>query len=977
MFLTKIFGTKNQRDLNKIQKFVATINVLEVEMQSLTDVQLRQKTTDFRQRIDNGATLDQLLVEVFAVVREAGVRALGLRHFDVQLIGGIALHRGMIAEMKTGEGKTLVATLAAYLNALNGSVHIVTVNDYLSKRDGSWMGPLYNFLGLNVGIIQSLAVGEQNSFTMPWQEFTQNKIQLNPTTRQQSYECDIVYGTNNEFGFDYLRTNMVLQEQERLQKQHHFAIVDEVDSILIDEARTPLIISGPVQNQKDLYIKVNGLIKPLILQPEGHSKILERFRKDDYFDWQKKSFFAALTLDSKCTNLLQQIQNSDKNLSRSNDQKRQLELINQIIEALEKDYTIDEKTRNAELTDKGFEKMERAVIQARLMPESESLYSSKNISLLQLIQNAIKAHNLFKRNVDYIIQANEIILIDEHTGRKLPGRRLSEGLHQSIEAKERLSIQDESQTFAATTFQNYFRLYNKLSGMTGTADTEAYEFKQIYNLSVLAIPTNVIVQRLDVNDKIYINKDAKYRAVTKAIKEVSAKGAPVLVGTITIEVSELMHTYLQKAGIKHNVLNAKFHEKEADIVAEAGGPGSVTIATNMAGRGTDIVLGGNLDALIAKQEAKKGSPLSDVELKEINNLWRKDQQKVLAAGGLHIIGTERHESRRIDNQLRGRSGRQGDPGQSCFYLSMDDDLMRLFASDKVRSIMQKLGMDEDEVIEHSMVNNSIEKAQRKVETRNFDMRKALLEYDDVANGQRQVIYQLRNELLDSEHVGDIIANVRDDAIHHLIDQYMPEQMMEEEYDLQGLSAELSTQFNITIDLQQFIEQGGREELKQHLSQVLTENYRKKMLTFPKQLSHIEFERSIVLQIIDEKWRSHLYAMDSLRAGINLRSYAQKNPKQEYKRESFLMFQSLLDDIKLEVCSYLAKVKLLSTEEIEKIEEMRRKEKEFQEQLRLQQANRGNSKKAEPIKRDIPKLGRNAPCHCGSGKKFKACHGKVA
>ena len=973
MFFTKIFGTKNQRELKKNQKIIAAINDLEPALQQLSDLELRNKTTEFKQRLANGETVDELLIEAFAVVREASVRATGLRHFDVQLIGGVALHRGTIAEMKTGEGKTLVATLATYLNALEGSVHIVTVNDYLSKRDGSWMAPIYNFLGLDVGIIQSSAVGEHNSHKLSSADFYDNdkQIVVNSSNRAESYDCDVVYGTNNEFGFDYLRTNMILQKNQRLQKSHHFAIVDEVDSILIDEARTPLIISGPVKNQKELYTKVNALIKHLVLQPSGHTRVLERMLKDDYFDWFKQDFFAGLEFDNNCQRLLNQLWDTKK----ADDETRE-QLIAQIKQQLEKDFAVDEKSRTADLTDKGFEKMEKAVIQSRLMPANESLYSSKNISLLQLIQNSLKAHFLFKRNIDYILNGGEVVLIDEHTGRKMPGRRLSEGLHQAIEAKERVTIQDESQTLASTTFQNYFRLYSKLAGMTGTADTEAYEFKQIYNLDVLVIPTNVEIKRKDLNDKIYINKPAKYKAVINEIKKVATKGAPVLLGTISIEVSELMHKLLTQAKVKHNVLNAKFHEQEAEIIAQAGEPGAVTIATNMAGRGTDIVLGGNLEAKLANKAKKLDRELTAAELATEKQSWQQSRDKVLAAGGLHIIGTERHESRRIDNQLRGRAGRQGDAGLSCFYLSMEDDLMRLFASDRVRAIMQRLGMDEDEVIEHSMVNNSIEKAQRKVETRNFDMRKSLLEYDDVANGQRQVIYELRNDLIDSEEVTDLITSTRSDAVAMLVDRYLPQHLMEEEYQLEALEQELEASFAYKIDLAKFFENNDRTQLIDHIEQELISRYSQKLANFPEQLSRVEFERSVILQIIDDKWHSHLYSMDGMRAGINLRSYAQKNPMQEYKRESFAMFQILLEDIKLEITSFLAKVKLLTTEEIAKIEEQRAKQIEYQKQLELQNKN-SDSQKVEPVTRDTPKLGRNAPCHCGSGKKYKVCHGKIS
>jgi preprotein translocase subunit SecA len=918
-FFRKIFGSSNSRKLKKLHKIVRQINAFEESIQGLTDEALRDKTAAFKARFDEGEALDKLLPEAFAVVREASKRTLGLRHFDVQMIGGIVLHQGDIAEMKTGEGKTLVATLPAYLNGLTGNgVHIVTVNDYLASRDANWMRPLYEFLGLTVGVI----VGGQMQ-----QE------------KKAAYNASITYGTNNEFGFDYLRDNMAFRIEDKLQRKLNFAIVDEVDSILIDEARTPLIISGAAQDSSKQYLAINELIPGLergeAPAETGPTMALEREEKVESGH-----------------------------------------------------FMVDEKTRQVELTEAGHEHLEELLTQRKLLNEGESLYSAANLGLLHHIHSALKAHYLFHKDVEYIVKDGRIVLIDEHTGRTMEGRRLSEGLHQAIEAKEGLEIQSESQTLASTTFQNYFRLYNTLSGMTGTADTEAFEFKQIYDLDVVVIPPNTPMQRIDKNDLVFLSMEEKFEAIVNDIKEFSAKGAPILVGTASIETSEMLSKFLTKEKIKHEVLNAKFHEKEAFIIAQAGRPGVVTIATNMAGRGTDIVLGGNWETEVAAMD----SPTPE-QIAAAKDAWQQRHDQVLEAGGLHIIGTERHESRRIDNQLRGRSGRQGDPGYSRFYLSLEDSLMRIFASDRVKSFMQKLGMERGEAIEHGMVSKSIEKAQRKVEGRNFDIRKQLLEYDNVANDQRTIVYRQRNQVMASDDIGELVGSMRDEVADEVISSHIPPQSIFEQWDLDGLEQAMEAEFAIHLPVKAWLEEDEKlyeETLREKIKQALTDAYTTKRETVGEKMALLE--KQIVLQILDTLWKEHLAAMDQLRQGIFLRGYAGKNPKQEYKREAFALFQNLLSRLQHDVIRFLSHVQVRSPEEIDAIERARDAER-AREKIKFQHAeasamqSEGASSAAEgsasaqdngaPFVREEPKLGRNDPCHCGSGKKFKHCHGRLS
>ncbi len=894
-----VFGSKNDRELKRMGKLVKQVNELEAEFSTLTDEQITAKSGAFKHRFQQGETLDQLLPEAFASVREASKRTLGMRHFDVQLLGGITLHEGRIAEMRTGEGKTLVATLAAYLNALSGrGVHIVTVNDYLASRDANWMRPLYEFLGLKVGVIQS---------------------QQNPDDKRDAYAADITYGTNNEFGFDFLRDNMVLRKEDKAQRPMNFAVVDEVDSILIDEARTPLIISGAAEDSSQMYRKMNQLIprlQPQQEEQEGH-------------------------------------------------------------------YVVDEKTRQVELTEAGHQLVEELMISEGLLEENDSLYSAVNLNLLHHAHAALRAHTLFKRNIDYIVQNNQVVLIDEHTGRTMLGRRLSEGLHQALEAKEEVAIQSESQTLASTTFQNYFRLYPKLAGMTGTADTEAYEFHQIYGLDVVVIPTNQAVKREDLNDLVYLSMEEKFQAVVEDIKKCQDKLAPVLVGTASIESSEEMSRRLKKAGIKHEVLNAKFHAREAEIIAQAGRPGAVTIATNMAGRGTDIVLGGNWEAEIESLE----NPSED-QINAVKADWQQRHDQVIKSGGLHIIGTERHESRRIDNQLRGRAGRQGDPGVSRFYLSLEDNLMRIFASDRVRNFMQALGMEQGEAIEHRMVTNAIEKAQRKVEGRNFDIRKQLLEYDDVANDQRQVVYRQRNELLDAESIEKTISAIRRDVVNDLISGFIPPQSLEEQWDVAGLEQHIESEFGVKLPVKQWLDEDDQlheENLRGKIAEQLQVAYEHKCERVGVVMR--EIEKQIMLQVLDMLWKEHLANMDHLRQGIGLRAYAQRNPKQEYKRESFQLFQDMLENIKHEVIKILYRVEPVTEEQMAAMERQRLEALERQKmQLQHEQvsamtaAEQTDESKEEPQQqpfvRDGRKVGRNEPCPCGSGKKYKQCHGKL-
>lgn len=906
--LKKLFGSKNEREVKRMLKAVQAVNALEEQMLSLSDEQLRSKTEEFKARLEKGETLDQILPEAFAVCREAGKRVMGMRHFDVQLIGGMTLHEGRIAEMRTGEGKTLVATLAVYLNALAGKgVHVVTVNDYLARRDANWMRPLYEFLGLTVGIVT------------PFQP---------PEEKRAAYAADITYGTNNEFGFDYLRDNMAFSLQEKNQRELNFAVIDEVDSILIDEARTPLIISGQAEDSSKLYQQINQLIPRLKQHIEEEEGVVTQ----------------------------------------------------------EGHFSIDEKTRQVELNEQGHQYIEELLTAAGLLAEGESLYSAHNLGLLTHVYAGLRAHKLFHRNVEYIVQNNQVLLIDEHTGRTMPGRRLSEGLHQAIEAKEGLQIQPESQTLASTTFQNYFRLYKKLAGMTGTADTEAFEFQQIYNLPVVVIPTNKPLARKDFNDLVYLTQEEKFAAIIADIKECREQGRPVLVGTATIETSEYVSRLLEKEGIEHKVLNAKHHDKEAEIIAQAGRPGAVTIATNMAGRGTDILLGGNWEVEVAALE----NPTEE-QVAQIKADWQKRHQQVLEAGGLHVIASERHESRRIDNQLRGRAGRQGDPGSSRFYLSLEDSLMRIFASDRVKNFMKALGMESGEAIEHRMVTNAIEKAQRKVEGRNFDMRKQLLEYDDVANEQRKVIYHMRNSLLAADEIGQTIAEFRQEVLDASISAHIPPQSLPEQWDIPGLEAVLYSDFGARLPIQQWLDEDEKlyeETLREKIMQALLADYQEKEeLAGPEALR--TFEKQIVLRVLDDLWKEHLSTMDHLRHGIHLRGYAQKNPKQEYKRESFALFQDLLESIKRDSIRVLSHVQVRREDPAEEEARLRREAEELAKRMQFQHAEvsaldqpeeqpevAGQPDIAVAPVRTEPKIGRNEPCPCGSGKKYKHCHGQV-
>tara|TARA_R110000868_G_scaffold750_3_gene5482 strand:- start:19279 stop:22011 length:2733 start_codon:yes stop_codon:yes gene_type:complete len=903
----KLFGSKNSRELKRMGKLVEQVNSYEEAQQALTDTELQAKTAELKQRLNNGEKLDDLLPEAFAVCREASRRVMGMRHFDVQLIGGITLHEGRIAEMRTGEGKTLVGTLPTYLNALTGKcVNVVTVNDYLARRDAEWMRPLYEFLGLTVGVV------------VPGQQTAE---------KREQYQSDIVYGTNNEFGFDYLRDNMAFSVEDKVQRDLYFAIVDEVDSILIDEARTPLIISGPAQDNSELYRKIN-LLAPKLQKGE---------------------------LDEE-----------DNPISGH--------------------FVVDEKSRSIEMTEEGHEFVEEMLVAEGLLEAGESLYATQNLNLLHHVHSTLRAHAIYNKNVDYIVQNGQIVIVDEHTGRTMPGRRWSEGLHQAIEAKEGVRIQAESQTLASTTFQNYFRLYEKLAGMTGTADTEAFEFHQIYGLDVVVIPTNKQVQRTDYNDVIYATVPEKYDAVVEEIRAVIELKRPVLVGTASIESSEYVSGLLQKAGIPHNVLNAKENAREAEIIADAGRPGAVTIATNMAGRGTDIMLGGNWESEISRLD----NPAED-EIEAIKLDWKTRHDAVLEAGGLHIVGTERHESRRIDNQLRGRAGRQGDPGSTRFFLSLDDSLMRMFMSERMRGMMQALGMKDGESIEHKMVTNAVEKAQRKVEGRNFDIRKQLLEYDDVANDQRRVVYEQRNDLMAMDDIGNIITAVRKDVVDEAVNDYIAPQSLEEQWDIAGLEAYLSAEFNVELPIQQWLDAEDKlyeETLRERIAAAIEQAYKDKEASVGRETLRI-FEKQVMLQIVDNLWKEHLATMDHLRQGIHLRGYGQKNPKQEYKRESFNLFQELLGNIKRETIRVLSHVKVREESEVREMEEKRRAEAEAQAQLAKYEHETTSGMVADepvaapgddqvqPFVRDERKVGRNEPCPCGSGKKYKHCHGTLS
>ena len=902
----KIFGSRNDRIIKILRKSVNQINALEADIQTLSDEQIAQKTTDFKERYQQGETLEQLLPEAFAVCREASSRTLGMRHYDVQFIGAMILNNNQITEMKTGEGKTLVATLAAYLNALSDKgVHIVTVNDYLAERDSQWMGKLYNFLGLSVGVVLS---------TMDYDQ------------KREAYKADITYGTNNQFGFDYMHDNLSFSLEERVQRELNFAIIDEVDSILIDEARTPLIISGQASDSSELYKKINVLIPRLTAV--------------------------------------------EVNTSEGDDED----------EEAPGDYTIDEKAKQVFLTEQGHESAEKLLVGAGLLTVGGRLYDSANISLVHHLNAAMRAHIIYHKDVDYIVQDNQIVIVDEFTGRTMPGRRWSEGLHQAIEAKESVDIQNENQTIASITFQNYFRLYSKLSGMTGTADTEAFEFQQIYGLEVVVVPTDKDMVRKDMGDLIYLTAKEKYNAVIEDVKDCVSRKQPVLVGTTSVEVSEFLSGLLDKDKIKHQILNAKQHEREAGIIADAGLPSAVTIATNMAGRGTDIVLGGNyefhLNAIPDDQQEKRDSFKSE---------WEDRHAKVIESGGLHIIGTERHESRRIDNQLRGRSGRQGDPGSSRFYLSMEDTLMRIFASGKVAGLMQKLGMEEGEAIEHPWVTKAIENAQRKVEAHNFDIRKHLLDYDDVANDQRKVIYQQRDDLLKADSIEAAIKDMRLDVMENNFRQYVAMGSIDEQWDIEGLTASLTNEFGEELNIQKWIDEDDHlddESILEKICDYFEQSYVSKVELVGADVAR-RYEKEIMLMVLDRHWKEHLAAMDHLRQGIGLRGYAQKNPIQEFKRESFQMFEALLENIKTEAITILTRIQVQSEEEVSAMEQSHPEHDDLQLQHAAAENVLSDAPQEEdaaahtPFVRKEKKLGRNEPCWCGSGKKFKQCHGKLS
>ena len=908
--LTSIFGSRNERLLKQLGGVVRKINALEPQMQALSDADLQAKTAEFKARHEKGESLDKLLPEAFAVCREASVRVFGMRHFDVQLVGGMVLHMGKIAEMRTGEGKTLTATLAVYLNALAGKgVHVVTVNDYLARRDAAQMGKLYGWLGLSTGVVYP---------GMPHSD------------KHAAYAADITYATNNEIGFDYLRDNMALAKSDRFQRGLNFAIVDEVDSILIDEARTPLIISGPTDDTPELYIKVDRIVPHLVRQKEEEG---------------------------------------------------------------EGDYWVDEKQKQVHLSEEGQEHAEALLRDAGILEGEDSLYASHNIHVVHHLNAAMRAHALYQRDVDYIVRDGEVVIVDEFTGRTLPGRRWSDGLHQAVEAKERVNVQRENQTLASITFQNLFRMYAKLAGMTGTADTEAYEFQSIYGLEVVVIPTHRPMIRKDHSDAVFLNRAGKYRAVVNEIKGAYEKGQPVLVGTTSIEVSEMLSDQLRAAGIPHEVLNAKQHEREAHIVAQAGRPGAVTIATNMAGRGTDIVLGGSLEAEIAALEAESGAPVDDATRERLKAAWQERHEQVKAAGGLHIVGTERHESRRIDNQLRGRSGRQGDPGSSRFYLSLEDNLMRIFAADWVQKVMARMGLKEDDIIESPLVSKQIANAQRKVEAHNFDIRKNLLDFDDVNNDQRKVIYQQRNELLEADSVQDNIEGIRADVVADTVRRFVPENSIDEQWDLPGLEAELAADFGLAPGLAADI--AARSEVD--AEQITEEVQRKVAELFAAKEEQVggetmrAIEKHVMLSVLDDNWKQHLARMDYLRQGIYLRGYAQKQPKQEYKHEAFELFGEMLDKVKREVVTLLARVRIRSEEEVAAMEAAERAQAAQQaQQMQFQHANAGGLGADEEAQAQAlaaalkaqsegtgPRVGRNDPCPCGSGKKFKHCHGALS
>ncbi len=897
--LKKVFGTRNERLIRQMSKTVGEVNALESQISALSDDELAAKTDEFRSRIEEGQSLESLLSEAFAVVREVAKRTLAMRHFDMQIIGGMVLHEGKIAEMRTGEGKTLVATLPAYLNSVGGkSVHIITVNDYLARRDAEWMGKIYHFLGLSVGVVTT---GQD------------------PESKREAYSSDIVYGTNNEFGFDYLRDNMAFSAEDRVQRGLHYAVVDEVDSILIDEARTPLIISGPAEESTDLYGKVNKIIPHLTRQESEDGP---------------------------------------------------------------GDYSVDEKNKQVFLTEEGHETSERLLEKAGLLDEDSSLYDVTNITLLHHLIAALRAHTLFQRDVDYIVRDDQVIIIDEFTGRMMPGRRWSEGLHQAVEAKEGAKVQQENQTLASITFQNYFRLYDKLAGMTGTADTEASEFQQIYGLEVVVIPTDKEMIRDDRPDLVYRTMKEKLEAIIEGVRECHERGQPVLMGTASIEASELLAGLLDKEKLKHEVLNAKQHEREAHIIAQAGQPGSITIATNMAGRGTDIVLGGNLE-----MELKELGDDAEAAAKT-RAAWQERHDQVVAAGGLHVVGTERHESRRIDNQLRGRSGRQGDPGSSRFYLSLEDNLMRIFGSDRVSGLMQKLGMEEGEAIEHPWVTRAIENAQRKVEGRNFDIRKQLLEYDDVANEQRKIVYEERNRLMDIDDISANVIAMRRQVVDSVINRSVPPQSLEEQWDIDGLEHDLEGEFGLKVPIKQWLDEDSElheETLRERILAAIEKAYEDKTQEVGEPVMR-HLEKAVMLQVLDGQWKEHLAMMDHLRQGIGLRGYAQKNPKQEYKREAFEMFQDLLARVKHDVITILSKIQIRAESEVEQMEAQQRSQQrmefihpEMGGHAQMEEERSGDvavKPTKKPYVRDGRKIGRNEPCPCGSGKKYKQCHGRL-
>ena len=963
-FLTRIFGSRNQRLLREYSTVVDKINALEEGIKALDDAALRARTAEFKQRYTVGETLDDLLAEAFAVAREASVRTMHLRPFDVQLIGGMVLHDGNIAEMRTGEGKTLMSTLPTYLNAISGDgVHIVTVNEYLAQRDADWMRPIYEFLGLTVGV---------------------SKSGQSPDEKRAAYQCDVTYATNNELGFDYLRDNLAFSTADKAQRKLNFAIVDEVDSILIDEARTPLIISGPAESSTDLYAQINKLIP----------KLRQHDETDEATNFDITSNKVSL-VDQNGSPVRGGVDDSDEmglEEAVSIAEQRDADVVLISVEGkiakcrlvIRGDYTTDEKTKQAHITEEGHQRVEALMTQAGLLAEGESLYDVVNIRLLHHLSSALRAHTMYQRDVDYIVKDGEVVIVDEFTGRTMPGRRWGDGLHQAVEAKEGVSIKQENQTVASITFQNYFRLYSNLSGMTGTADTEAFEFQQIYGLEVVVIPTHMDMIRDDQPDLVYLTEKDKHEAIIADVVDCSERGQPVLVGTTSIEASELLSSFLKKKSIEHQVLNAKQHEREAQIVQNAGRPGAITIATNMAGRGTDIVLGGNLDAELANAGA-------DADESSIREAWDKRHKEVIEAGGLHIVGTERHESRRIDNQLRGRSGRQGDPGSSRFYLSMEDTLMRIFGDpERTKRLLSRAGMREGEAIESRLLSRQIERAQRKVEAHNFDIRKNLLEYDDVANDQRKVVYHQRSELMDADEIEDSVAAIREEVVGIVVDQYIPPGSLDELWDTEGLGKALDSDFGVRVDVARWTNDDktlNADAIGDRCIEEVAAAYAMKVGNIGADLMR-GVEKQVMLRQLDHHWKDHLAAMDNLRQGIGLRSYAQKNPKQEYKREAFDMFGVMLEQVKHDTISILSRIRIQGEDDLNQMSERKQTPDTMKFQhaeastLGAQPAPGGGPQatpppQVVPFKRDGRKVGRNEPCPCGSGKKFKQCHGKLS